>query len=207
MAQDKPEDSRGARGIDRWLPLALVLLFIAALGGGVVLLVQRGSAGAVEVALPEASATTVPKAYVTGAVKTPGVYEFADGDRLVDLLDMADGPLDDADTSRLNMALRLQDEGRYYIPTVGETPPVPLVPGGEAPPGPSSSGFDADGKLDLNTASAAQLGTLPNIGATRADAIIAYRQQTPFERVEDLLLVRGIGQGILDGIEDQVTVR
>ena len=201
MAQETPEGGAGARGIDRWMPIALVLLFIVALGGGVAVLVQRGDAGAVEVALPPSASATVPttvsKAYVTGAVTTPGVYEFADGDRLVDLLDMADGPLDDADTSRLNMALRLRDEGRYYIPTVGET----LSP---SPDG----GVDADGRLDLNTASAAQLETLPGIGRVRAHAIVQRREAAGrFDRVDDLLLVEGIGQGILDGIEDQVTVR
>lgn len=209
MAQQTPEG--GARGIDRWMPLALVLLFIVALGGGIVLLTQRGNTVIVEeVATPTPAPVTMIKAYITGAVKKPGVYEFTEGKRLVDLLEKAKPLLEDADTSRLNMALRLQDEGHYYIPTVGETPPAPF-PSANGSQSATASGspsdcVSADGRLDLNTASAAQLETLPGIGPTRADAIIAYRQQTPFKRVEDLPLVRGVGQGTLDAIEGQVTV-
>ena len=128
MAQN-PEGGPGPQGIDRWVPLALVLLFMLALAGGIALLAQRGNGGGVEVALPEATPTPTLQAYIAGAVNRPGVYTFSDGDRLVDLLRMAGEPFDDADTSGLNLALRLRDEGHYYVPAIGETPPVPSLSG------------------------------------------------------------------------------
>lgn len=208
LAQETPGSGQGARGIDRWMPLVLALLFLLALAGGVALLVQPGDGSGVEVLLPQPTATPTLKAYAAGAVTRPGVYPFSDGDRLDHLLRLAGGPLEDADASGLNLALRLRDEGHYYIPTVGETPPLPFPPADETWPASPDAGVSADGRLDLNTASAEQLQTLPGVGAVRAEAIIVYREQDgPFARVEDLLLVPGIGQGTLNAVGDQIMVR
>ena len=73
-------------------------------------------------------------------------------------------------------------------------------------PSPSESEEPA-GPVDLNTADAEELMTLPGIGETRAKAIVAYREEHgSFTYVEDLIQVPGIGEGILEGLIDQVTV-
>lgn len=65
----------------------------------------------------------------------------------------------------------------------------------------------ADGKVNINTASAEELQTLSGIGEVKAERIVAYRENNgPFERVEDLLNVTGIGQATLEAIRDSVTV-
>ncbi|MDE2900207.1 MAG: helix-hairpin-helix domain-containing protein [Chloroflexota bacterium] len=198
MVQGQQEPPQGARGIDRWMPLVLVLLFLLALVGGVALLVQRGNGGGVEVVLPQPTATPVLKAYAAGAVSRPGVYTFSDGDRLDDLLRMAGGPLDDADASGLNLALRLRDEGHYYVPTVGETPLVTSHGGASV----------AGDVIDLNAATAHDFETLPGIGAVKAQAIVEHRETVGrFTAVEELLQVAGIGPATLNAIHDHVIVR
>ncbi|MDE2802701.1 MAG: helix-hairpin-helix domain-containing protein [Chloroflexota bacterium] len=198
MVQGQPEPPRSAQGIDRWMPLVLVLLFLLALAGGVAMLVQRGNGGGVEVVLPQPTATPVLKAYAAGAVRTPGVYAFSDGDRLNDLLRMAGGPLDDADASGLNLALRLRDEGHYYVPTVGEAPSVTSRGGASV----------ASDVIDLNAATAHDLETLPGIGAVKAQAIVEHRETVGrFTAVEELLQVAGIGPATLNAIHDHVIVR
>lgn len=199
MARETPEGGPGSQGIDRWMPLALVLLFLLALAGGIALLVQRGNDdGSVEVRLPEATPTPTLRAYMAGAVDRPGVYTFSDGDRLVDLLRMAGGPLDDADTSGLNLALRLRDEGHYHVPALGETPPVTSL-------GDASVAGDV---IDLNSATAEELETLPGIGSVKAEAIVEHRESVGrFTSVEELLQVAGIGPATLNAIADRVTVR
>lgn len=198
MAQEKPEGGQGVQGIDRWMPLALVLLFMLTLAGGVAFLVQRGSGDGVEVALPQPTATPVLQAYMAGAVNRPGVYTFSDGDRLVDLLRMAGGAASDADMSGLNMALRVRDEGHYYVPRTGEAPPAaPLAAPGAA-----------GDLVNLNAATQQELETLPGIGAVKAQAIIERRESVgPFTSVEEVVEVAGIGPATLNGIRDRVTVR
>jgi competence protein ComEA len=179
------------------MPLALVLLFMLALAGGIALLVQRGNDG-VEVTLPEATSTPTLQAYMAGAVGRPGVYTFSDGDRLVDLLRMAGGTAGDADTTGLNLALRLRDEGHYYVPTVGETPSMTSPVGGSV----------AGDVMDLNAATAQELETLPGIGAVKAHAIVEHRESVGrYTGVEEVLQVAGIGPATLEGIRDRITVR
>lgn len=198
LAREKPEGGPGSQGIDRWMPLALVLLFMLALAGGIALLVQQGNGSGVVVTLPEATPTPTLQAYVAGAVSRPGVYAFSDGDRLVDLLRMSGGTLEDADTAGLNLALRVRDEGHYYVPTVGETPSV------TSPAGANLAGD----VIDLNTATAKDLETLPGIGAVKAQAIVDHREGVGrFTSVEEVLQVPGIGPATLNGIRDSVTVR
>ena len=212
MVQGQPEPPRGAQGVDRWMPLALVLLFILALAGGVALLVQRGDASAVEVALPQPTAVPTPiilKAYVAGAVRSPDLYTFSDGDRLKDLLDMAGGLAENADKSRLNLAIRLQDETSYYVPyvpTLEETPVATALRGVAVMDGLVVT--YGDGVINLNIATAREMETLPGIGPTRAQAIVEFREGVGgFNKVDDLLLVPGIGQATLDKIRDRVRVR
>ena len=195
-------DDGGAGGagpastVERWGQLGLLLLFLFALSGGIVLLVQRGQPGGVEVILPTATPTPSAQVYVSGAVARPGVYALHQGDRLQDVVDRAGGLTDDADRARVNLALRVRDQGHYHVPAVGED--LPVAPSSQAA-GTSST--------NLNTASLAELMALPGIGEVRANAILEHRERNgPFRSVDELVDVSGIGRGTLDGIRDLVTV-
>lgn len=178
--------------------------------------------------------TSAIRVYIAGAVRRPDVYSLAEGDRLVDAVAAAGGPSEGADLEAVNLALRIRDEGFYYIPSKPEpgsqadTPADTGVPGREALPTPTPPLLAADSLtgampggqedatpaegptamlVDLNTAELAELETLPGIGPARAAAIIGYRDQHgPFTAVEELTAVSGIGQGILDNLRHLVTV-
>jgi competence protein ComEA len=135
--------------------------------------------------------------HAAGAVTRPGVYAVAAGARVADVVATAGGPLPDADLDQLNLAAKVVDAQRIYVPHRGEAvaapPPGGLDPG-EGQPGPASP-------LDLNTATAAQLDALPGIGPALAAAIVEYRtKHGPFRSVTGLLDVPGIGPAKLDAI-------
>jgi competence protein ComEA len=135
---------------------------------------------------------------VAGAVQQPGVYEFAEGDRVIDAIERAGGPMPKADLSLLNLAAPLTDGTQILVPKAG--PPGAVVPGGGVP-------GSASGLLNINSASATELETLSGIGEVLAATIVEYREQNgPFASVEDLMDVSGIGPATLDEIRDQVTV-
>lgn len=149
--------------------------------------------------------------HAAGAVERPGVYRLDASARVGDLLHAAGGATAEADVDRLNLAAPLADGGRVYVPRRGEPDPAaPLdvdlggTPGAGAGAGtPSGRG----GKLDLNTATAAQLEELPGIGPATAAAIIEHRERNgPFRSVESLLDVRGIGPAKLEQVRDALRV-
>lgn len=156
---------------------------------------------------PPSSAPAPIVVHAAGAVTRPGVYRLEASSRVSDLLDAAGGVGADADVDRLNLAAPLADGARVYVPRRGEPDPgAPLavdlggVPGAGASPG-------SGGKLDLNTATAAQLEELPGIGPATAAAIIDHRERNgPFRSIEGLLDVRGIGPAKLEQIRDAVRV-
>ena len=144
------------------------------------------------------------RVYIGGAVQDPGVYPLQPGDRLVDALEAAGGTIEGADLNRVNLALRVQDEGYYYIPKEGETPP--LVATDTSAPAPGAQQGDG-GLVNLNTASADVLSTLPGIGPVKAQAILSYRQQNgPFASIEEITAVSGIGDGTYQQIRDLASV-
>jgi competence protein ComEA len=142
--------------------------------------------------------------HVAGAVQAPGVYTLPSGARVIDGIRSAGGLAAGADASAINLARPLADGERVYIPRRGETPPAAHVSGDpSAAQGTSAAG----GKVNLNTASAADLEALPGIGEVLAQRIVDYRtQHGPFRNVRDLLKVEGIGDKKFDSIKDYVTV-
>jgi len=159
------------------------------------------------------------KVYVSGAVVKPGVYTLQEGDRLEDAVDAAGGATSGADLSAVNLALRIADERYYYIPELGELPPLAASPpisteGSEFSSGlpsgvPAASlpgGLPSD-LINLNTAPLSSLITLPGIGDVRAQSIIDYREQNgPFKSVSDVTRVPGIGKTTYGNMLDLVTV-
>lgn len=166
-----------------------------------------------------APSTTQPepdlRVYVNGAIQNPGVYQLKPGDRLVDALAAAGGATAKSDLTLINLAQRVRDEGYYYVPEVGETPP-PIAVSAEPPSQPAESNSPVgaqpksnliDNLIDLNTGSAEALTSLPSIGPVKAQAIVAYREQNgPFTSVEEITNVSGIGPATYENIRNLVTV-
>lgn len=165
-----------------------------------------------------APGSTVPSevvVHVAGAVGRPGVQRLPGGSRVVDAVDAAGGANPDADLARVNLAVPVQDGQQVYLPRVGEVPPTPVGGAGGAggAGGPSTDspgdgpGSPAGQPVNINTASADELDTLPGVGPATAEAIIAYREQSgPFTSVDQLLDVRGIGDAKLAQLRDLVTI-
>jgi competence protein ComEA len=186
----------------------LIVVLVAVLGGAglwyarslpkPVTIAESGPGAAQQVSSSPSPAVTLI-VDVAGAVKEPGVYEFAEGDRVINAIERAGGSLPKAELSLLNLAAPLADGTQILVPKAGPTA-VSGVPGGTTP---GSSG----GLINVNTASATELETLSGIGEVLAATIIEYRTQNgPFASVEELMDVSGIGPATLDEIRDQVTV-
>ena len=142
------------------------------------------------------------RVHVSGAVCQPAVYELAPGSIVQDAVDAAGGPASDADLDCINLALELRDQQQVYVPRVGETSPPPPVSGGD-PEGGGSPGP----LININTATTAELETLPRIGPTMAQRIVDCREANgPFEAIEDIQNVPGIGPATFEGLKDRITV-
>jgi competence protein ComEA len=132
---------------------------------------------------------------VAGAVAHPGVYHLAAGSRIVDALLAAGGMTGEADLDALNKAAPVRDGQRIYVPRPGET-----VPAG-------SAGSDAQLKIDVNHATAAELEALPGIGPTTAARIVRSRGGHPFARIEELQTRGLVTARVFADIRDLVTTR
>ncbi len=155
----------------------------------------------------------VVTAHAAGQVAAPGVYSVPAGSRVADLVTAAGGFLPEADLDRLNLAAKVVDGTRVYIPRKGESPPSEAPVGnpgglaGDAGGGAGSPGAAPVGPVDLNTATAAQLDTLPGVGPATANAILTYRTRNGrFKSVTELLEVPGIGPAKLEAIRPLVMV-
>lgn len=138
--------------------------------------------------------------HIAGAVKKPGVYYFSLGSRVDDALRQAE-PLAEADLNALNLARKLADGEKIYVPKKGETPEQAL--NGTVLTEQGASGQ----KVNINTATAAELDTLPGIGPAIAQRIIDYRtEHGPFRTIADLQKVSGIGERRYEQIKDLVTI-
>ena len=177
---------------------------LAAVGGVVAILLRDSSPGAVEIVLPTSTPPSDVRVYVTGAVNQPGVHQVYEGARLADAVEAAGGAASDADLVAVNLAARVADEDHWHIPRLGETPPSSNA----TQPIAGAQASDGGTKLDINSATAAELETLPQIGEVRAGDIVAHREANgPFATVDDLTDVSGIGPRTLDTIRDLIEVR
>lgn len=155
--------------------------------------------------MPRPTTTPVPIiVQIKGQVSNPGIYSLQNEPRLVNLLLLAGGLTDFADENRVNEALILRDGDYIYIPRIDE--PIPET-AKNAPGNIQVNTLHLDYPLDLNTASQADLETLPGIGPSKAADIIAYREQVgQFETVDDLINVPGIGPTIFDSVREYLIV-
>ena len=144
------------------------------------------------------SPTTVILVDVAGWVRRPGVYEFAEGARVIDAIDAAGGARPGAVLSSLNLAAPLVDGTQVLVPKESQSAPTTET-------GTGTSG--ATGLVNVNSATNAELETLPGIGEVIAQAIVDHRTENgPFTSVEQLVDVSGIGDATLENIRELVTV-
>ncbi|CDZ74833.1 competence protein [Peptoniphilus sp. ING2-D1G] len=130
--------------------------------------------------------------HVCGQVKNPGLIKLKADARVIDAVNAAGGMYDDADIDNINLAKKLQDEERVYIPAVGEVNVNTVF---------SSSSIE---QININTADVNELQNLPGIGPKTAEKIIKYRENKSFSKIEDIMNVGGIGEKKFNEIKDYI---
>ena len=138
---------------------------------------------------------------IKGAVKNPGVYQMKSRDRVKDALDAAGGLTDEADSQKVNLAQRVEDQMVIVVPKVGEEAT-------EIPAGAMSKEASKEGKVNINTATVEELKTLKGVGEKKAEAIIEYRKKNgSFKTKEDLMKVRGIGKKLFESFQERIVTQ
>jgi competence protein ComEA len=165
---------------------------------------QRAVPIVVSTPLPTSSPLPSPtpgpiRVYVSGAVQSPTVCELPCGSIVQDAIDAAGGPAPGADLTCINLALELQDQQHVHVPQVGEANPPPVISGGAS----RSKGV----LVNINTATASELETLPGVGEVTARRIVEYREANgPFVTIEEIQEVSGIGPKTFEGLREVITV-
>ncbi len=150
--------------------------------------------------------------HISGEIKKPGIIELPAGKRLIDAVELLGGLTADADANRINLAKKLKDEEKIYIPKIGEELDSSLIEVVE-----SSNEISADSatsntesnteKININTCTKESLNTLPGIGEVISTRIIEYREATPFNTIDDIMNVSGIGDKKFEGLKDLIIVK
>jgi len=177
------------------IPLVFAFLAIFLLGGAVIIW-QSNKESAKITFSEETKESTQIKADIEGAVVNPGVYQLSSSSRIQDLLILAGGLSAEADrewiAKNLNLAARLTDGGKVYIPKVGESTTSTTSTTG--------SGVSL---ISINNARASELESLPGIGPVTAQKIIAGR---PYQTIEELLNRKIVSKSTFEKIKDQLTL-
>ena len=189
--------------------IAVVLLLLVAVGG--LLPKKEEAVEETEVVVTtvlaektEVSTTqeTVIFVDIKGAVKNPGVYQMKVGDRVKDALEAAGGLTEEADSQKVNLAQRVEDQMVIVVPKVGEEGAAAI------PAGATSKEATKEGKVNINTATVEELKTLKGVGEKKAEAIIEYRKKNgSFKTKEDLMKVRGIGKKLFDSFQERIVTQ
>ena len=180
--------------MDGLLKLIIVVLVLAIAAGLTILILNPQETTPIEIT--PGIENPENKLGIYGAVKTPGIYVYHGNIRIEDAVEMAGGFSENADPSRSNLAKWIDDGETIIIPTAGSIQPTLTK---QAP---------GTAKINLNTASKAELMTLPGIGEKRASDIIELREQKgKFEKPEDILQINGISEKILENIYDMIIVQ
>ncbi|WP_374218830.1 helix-hairpin-helix domain-containing protein [Bacillus bingmayongensis] len=132
---------------------------------------------------------------IKGAVHHEGVYEMEMGARVKDGVEKAGGFLPEADMAKVNLAQLMQDQMLLYVPKKGEQVQAANLPS------------EQEGKIQINVAPKEQLEKITGIGPRKAENIMKYREEHgPFQKIEDLLEVDGIGEKSLEKIKDKIII-
>lgn len=144
---------------------------------------------------------------IKGAVKKPGVYELPSDSRVNDAILLAGGVTAEADRQSVNFAQKLNDEAVVYVASQGENISVVAANKAVASTAEAVGAGDSSDKVNLNTATLADLQTISGIGQKRAQDILDYRDGNGgFKSVDDLSNVSGIGEKTLEKLREEVTV-
>lgn len=184
----------------RWV---LLVAIVSLIGVGALWLASRPPRGAPIQLLPIPSPAPI-LIHVSGAVNHPGVYTLNPGSRIQEAILAAGGFRQDAISQTINLAATLQDGTQLWIPSTRDSQPD-LDGSTEKTTGPTR--LSPIGLVDINTATQAELETLPGIGPVLAADIIAYREtEGTFNAIEDLQKVPGIGPATFEKIQALITV-
>lgn len=145
------------------------------------------------------------KVHIAGSVVTEGIIELEEGARVADAIKEAGGTTADANTKKINLAQKLQDGQKIYIPNQNETEEDIMENLGETI---EENSINSSSKVNINTATQTELELLTGIGPSIASKIISYRKENgKFKTIEDIKNVPGIGEAKFNSIQDQITVR
>ncbi len=191
--------------------LLLVIVAIIAVASGTLVMLVRDGRNAPPIVIEDAPSDVDIVVWVGGAVATPGIYVLPSGSRVNDALIAAGGMTDQADASSINIAARISDEDRIEIPVVAAA--QPNATSANAPSfgirseTPVAVDSNDDDKINVNTASAVELESLPGIGPALAEKIIEFRTVNgPFERIEELAQINGISAAMVEEMSGLITL-
>ena len=192
--------------LERYRGYILITVINVIILGVVIVFLRRPPPPELIVTSPPPTATPLPtptprpvQVYVSGAVTHPDVYELPTESIVKDAIEAAGGVTSEADLDRINLALPVADGQHVYVPQRGEESP-PISPPTESS---STTSGQAEGKININTASQSEIETLPGIGPSRAQGIIENR---PYDSIEDIQQVPGIGEVTFQKLKDLITV-
>ena len=153
--------------------------------------------------VPEQTASSVVYVHICGAVKKPGVYTFPSEPHIIDVVEQAGGFTKKADSASVNLAEKVADGTQLVVAEKGAEKKT----NEEQSSHEKSSGSDVSDKVNINTASAEELMTLSGIGESKAAQILSYRETNgAFQKIEDIMKISGIKEGVFSKIKDCITV-
>lgn len=174
----------------------------------------QGNSEAEDTMTGQGDGVTVSMIYVqvSGAVVHPGVYQLPEGSRIFEAVELAGGVTEEADITSVNQAQFLSDGQMIYMYAVGEEGAKEAI--AEAVAGAASEAAgektaeaESDDRVNINTATAEQLMTLPGIGQSKAESIISFREEHgAFGSVEEIMNIEGIKEGVFSKIKDRIKV-
>lgn len=197
-----------------WIFVGIFVGSIISVGG--MTLAKRTQPAPIIIHPPEPTTTPAPTAtaspiqiFVNGQVVTTAVYELPPGSIVEDAILLAGGFTDEANTAVVNLAQSLKDGDQVYVPAMGEdVPDLPVVTTkSNVVSDENPSATNSGGLININTATMEELDSLPGVGPSTAQKILAHRQeQGLFTSIEEIMDVSGIGEAKFGQIEALITV-
>lgn len=137
------------------------------------------------------------KVHIVGEVNNPGLIELSTGSRVADAIELANGLTNEADTSKTNLAYILSDGEKIYIPNINDEGNIEYT-----------NMQESNSKININTATVAELKNIPGVGESTANSILEYRiSNGKFSSIEDIKNVSGIGESKFNKMKDYIVVK
>lgn len=143
---------------------------------------------------------------IKGAVRLPGMYEVTSDMRVLNVIDMAGGLLEEAEENLINFSQKIEDQMVIYVPKEGEDLSKEMAIK-DKPKGSSNSSSQEVDKVNINQATKEELMTLSGVGEKKAEKIIEYREENgSFTTIEDLKKVNGFGEKSFDSLKIYISI-